>query len=118
MINRANPGAAIVSHCQPTVSVTGASTDGVAQETTTSRPCVLGPSSATGADVHVQVRPAESVTVLSDMTTFVVARTFRMVRTERYTAGAAAVGSVSRSWCAPSQYGVSPARDDFSVLGW
>ena len=65
---RASPFPAIVSHCQPTFTLTGPSTDGVAQLSTTSRPCVESAvPSAAGADVHVHCRPFESVTMRSDM---------------------------------------------------
>jgi len=60
----ARPDGAILSHCQPTVSWTGAATEAVTQESTTSRPCADSLRSVAGSSVtHVQLRPTESVTV-------------------------------------------------------
>jgi hypothetical protein len=64
LMMRASPLSDIVSHCQPTVTRAGSTTEGVEQVKTTSFP--IGPVSSDEAAItgtHVHVRPAESVTV-------------------------------------------------------
>lgn len=63
---RARPLSAIVSHPQPTVTLTGACTDVVVQESLTSSPIGRAAAPAfAGAELesHVQTRPDSSVTV-------------------------------------------------------
>src|SRR5919109_4629543 len=60
LISRANPLSAILSHCQPTVSRTGASIDGVVHNKMTSRP-MAGVRRVSG--LHDHTRPSASVTV-------------------------------------------------------
>jgi hypothetical protein len=66
LMSLASPAGAIFSHCHPTVTFTGAFTDGVVHEMMTSRPRRSSPS-VSAALAHVHVRPATSVTVRSAM---------------------------------------------------
>src|SRR5215218_7455180 len=77
---RASPFGAIVSHCQPTVSVTGSLSDGVEQVKTTSLPIPSAiPGAAVSVGTQVHSRPSTSVTVRFAIPTSVWSRMNYMV---------------------------------------